>query len=65
MNGCGTADNPVSVETYVYDGKPEQIVGMVLTGSPRERGKTYGWWLRALIRANVQWHKDHPHLPLW
>lgn len=65
MEGCGTVDNPVSVEAYVYDGKPEHIIGVVLTGPPEERGRTYGRWLRHQIQANVDWHKGHPHLPLW
>ncbi|KAH6641692.1 hypothetical protein F5144DRAFT_643229 [Chaetomium tenue] len=65
MDGCGTVDNPVTVEAYVNDGKPEHIIGVVLTGPPEERGRTYGRWLRYQIQANVDWHKGHPHLPSW
>ncbi|KAK3296811.1 acyl-coenzyme A:6-aminopenicillanic acid acyl-transferase-domain-containing protein [Chaetomium fimeti] len=65
MSGCGTADNPVCIEEYSYDGKPEQIIGLLLRGTPTERGKTYGLWLRDEIRANVTRHRGHPHLPSW
>ncbi|KAH6840735.1 hypothetical protein B0I37DRAFT_408450 [Chaetomium sp. MPI-CAGE-AT-0009] len=65
MAGCGTADNPLRMREYAYDGEPEQFLGLLLTGTPRERGTTYGLWLRDEIKANVAWHKGHPHLPSW
>jgi isopenicillin-N N-acyltransferase-like protein len=65
MADCGTLDTPLYIAEVDYDGRTEAYLGLVLAGTPEERGLTYGRWLRDKIKANVARHLGHPNLPAW